>query len=119
MLLREMGTKNFQSAKATKPSARVVETSNMKNSQIFKIKYIYRDIKRVYSEVSASGHLLIRGVSKSKFYQSVNYLHNLCFITPIKKKISIYYTKGPQILLSDGSIVSGELRKRLYGLEVC
>ena len=35
------------------------------------------------------------------------------------KKISIYYTKGPQILLSDGSIVSGKLRKRLYGLEVC
>ena len=39
MLLREMGTKNSQSFMDAKLSARVVETSNIKNSQIFKINY--------------------------------------------------------------------------------
>ncbi|WMT50190.1 MAG: hypothetical protein RE472_04265 [Thermoplasmatales archaeon] len=57
--------------------------------------------------------MLLRGVSKSTFFQSVNYLQNLGLITLIKKKIGRYYTMESQILLSDESIVSGELRKRL------
>ena len=72
-----------------------------------------RDTNKVYSEVSAPSHLLLRGVSKSTFFQSVNYLQNLGLITLIKKKIGRYYTMESQILLSDASIVSGELRKRL------
>ena len=72
-----------------------------------------QDTNRAYSEVSASSHLLLRGVSKSTFFQSVNYLQNLGLITLIKKKIGRYYTMESQILLSDASIVSGELRKRL------
>jgi len=51
--------------------------------------------------------------SKSTFFQSVNYLQNLGPITLIKKKIGRYYTMESQILLSDESIVSGELKKRL------
>ena len=72
-----------------------------------------QNTNRAYSEVSASGHLLARGVSKSTFFQSVNYLQNRGLITLIKKKIGRYYTMESQILLSDASIVSGELRKRL------
>ena len=72
-----------------------------------------QDTNRAYSEVSASSHLLLRGVSKSTFFQSVNYLQNLGLITLIKKEIGRYYTMESQILLSDASIVSGELRKRL------
>ena len=56
---------------------------------------------------------LFRSVSKSTFFQSVNYLQNLGIITLIKKKIGRYYIMESQILLSDESIVSGELRKRL------
>jgi cell division control protein 6 len=33
-----------------------------------------QDTNRAYSEVSASSHLLLRGASKSTFFQSVNYL---------------------------------------------
>ncbi len=72
-----------------------------------------QDPNMAYSEVSASSHLLLRGVSKSTFFQSVNYLQNLGLITLIEK-IGRYYTMESQILLSDASIVSGELRKRLY-----
>jgi len=43
----------------------------------------------------------------------VNYLQNLGLITLIKKRRGSYYTMESQILLSDESIVSGELRKRL------
>ena len=46
-----------------------------------------QDTNRAYFEVSASSHLLLRGVSKSTFFQSVNYLQNLGLITLIKKKI--------------------------------
>ena len=72
-----------------------------------------QDTNRAYSEVSASGNMLLRGVSKSTFFQSVNYLQNLGLITLIKKKIGRYYTMKSQILLYDMSIVLGELRKRL------
>ena len=72
-----------------------------------------QDTNRAYSEVSASSHLLLKGVSKSTFFQSVNYLQNLGLITLIKKKIGRYYIMESQILLSDESIVYGELRKRL------
>jgi cell division control protein 6 len=72
-----------------------------------------QDTNKAYSEVSASSHLLLRGVSKSTFFQSVNYLQNLGLITLIKKKIGRYYTMESQILLSDESIVSAELRKRV------
>lgn len=51
-----------------------------------------QDTNRAYSEVSASSNLLLRGVSKSTFFQSVNYLQNLGLITLIKKKIDRYYT---------------------------
>ena len=44
---------------------------------------------------------------------SVNYFQNLGLFTLIKKKIGRYYTMESQILLSDESIVSAELRKRL------
>ena len=72
-----------------------------------------QNTKRAYSEVTASNHLLLRGVSKSTFFQNVNYLQNLGLVTLIKKKIGRYYTMESQILLSDESIVTGELRKRL------
>ncbi len=52
-------------------------------------------------------------MSKSTFFQSINYLQNLDPIKLIKKKIDRYYTMESQILLSDESIVSAELRKRL------
>ena len=66
-----------------------------------------------YSEISASVHFLLRGVSSSTILQNVNYLQNLGLITLIKKKIGICYTMETQILLSDQSIVNAELRKRL------
>ena len=72
-----------------------------------------QDTNKAYSEVSASNQLLLRGVSKSTFFQSVNYLQNLGLVTLIKKKIGRYYTMESQILLSDESIVNAELRKRL------
>jgi len=46
-----------------------------------------QDTNRVHSEVSASNNILLRGVSKSTFFQSVNYQQNLGLITLIKKKI--------------------------------
>ena len=72
-----------------------------------------QDTNKAYSEVSASNHLLLQGVSKSTFFQSVNYLQNLGLVKLIKKKIGRYYTMESQILLSDASIVSGELKKKL------
>ena len=57
--------------------------------------------------------MLVKGMSKSTFFQSVNYLQNLGLITLIKKKVGRYYTVESQTLLSDESIVSVELRKRL------
>ena len=39
MLVREMDTKNPKSFMAAKLSARAVETSNMKNAQVFNISY--------------------------------------------------------------------------------
>ena len=72
-----------------------------------------QDTNKGYAEVSESNHLLLRGVSLSTFFQSVNYLQNLGLITLTKKKLGRYYTMESQILLSDASIVSGELRKRL------
>jgi cell division control protein 6 len=56
---------------------------------------------------------LLREVSKSTFFQGVNYLQNPGLITLIEKKIGRCYIMESQILLSDASIVSGELRKRL------
>ena len=48
-----------------------------------------QDTNRPYSEVSASNHLLLRGVSKSTFFQSVNYLLspqiNLFFHSPFSE----------------------------------
>ena len=72
-----------------------------------------QDTNKAYTEVSASNHRLLREVSEPTFFQSVNYLQNLGLITLIKKKIGRYYTMESQILLSDASIVSGELKKRL------
>ena len=66
-----------------------------------------------YSEISASVHFSLGGVRKSTIFQNVNYLQNLGPIILIKKKIGIYYTMGAKMLLSNASIVSGELRKRL------
>ncbi len=71
-----------------------------------------QDTNKAYTEVSSSNNMFVRGVSKSTFFQSVNYLQNLGLITLIKKKVGRYYTMESQILLSDTSIVSRELRKR-------
>ncbi len=68
---------------------------------------------KAYSEVSSSNNIFLREVSKSTFFRSVSYLQNIGLITLIKKKIGRYYTMESQILLSDATIVSGELRKRL------
>ena len=46
------------------------------------------------SEISASDHLLLRGVRKSTIFQNVNYLQNLVLVALIKKKIGIYYMMG-------------------------
>ncbi len=72
-----------------------------------------QDTNKAFTEVLASNHLLLRAVSQSAFFQSVNYLQNFGLITLIEKKIGKYHTVESQILLSDASIVSGELRKRL------
>ena len=72
-----------------------------------------QDTNKGYAEVSSGDNMLVKGMSKSTFFQSVNYLLNLELITLIKKKIGRYYTMESQILLSDESIVSVELRKRL------
>ena len=66
-----------------------------------------QDTNKAYSEASASNHLFLIGVSKSTFFQSVNYLENHGLVTHIKKKIGRYYTMESQILLSDESIVTG------------
>ncbi len=73
----------------------------------------YHDTSRAYVEVSAPNNLLLRGVGKSTLFQSINYLQNLGLAMPIKKKINRYYTMELQKLLSNESIVSAELRKRL------
>ncbi len=72
-----------------------------------------QDTNKAYSEVTNINSFLVKGMSKSTFFQSVNYLQNLGLITLIKKKIGRYYTMESQILLSDASIVSIELKKRL------
>ena len=72
-----------------------------------------QDTNKGYAEVSSGDNMLVKGMSKSTFFQSVNYLLNLELITLIKKKIGRYYTMESQILLSDESIVSVELRKRV------
>ncbi len=72
-----------------------------------------QDTNKAYAEVSSNDNIFLKGMSKSTFFQSVNYLQNLGLITLIKKKIGRYYTMESQILLSDESIVSVELRKRL------
>ena len=66
-----------------------------------------QDTNKAYSEASAFNHLFLMGVSKSTFFQSVNYLENHGLVTHIKKKIGRYYTMESQILLSDESIVTG------------
>ena len=63
-----------------------------------------QDTNKAYTEVSASNHLLLRGVSKSTFFQSVNYLQNLGLVTLIKKKIGRYYTMEQTLRMSDGTI---------------
>ncbi len=50
-----------------------------------------QDTNRAYSEANPSSNMLLRGVSKSTLFQSVNYLLNLGLITLIKKKIGKYY----------------------------
>jgi cell division control protein 6 len=72
-----------------------------------------QDSNKAYAEVSCSDNIFLKGMSKSTFFRTVNYLQNLGLITLIKKKIGRYYTMESQILLSDESIVSVELRKRL------
>ncbi|MGP6293836.1 hypothetical protein [Caldiplasma sukawensis] len=72
-----------------------------------------QDTNKAYAEVSNKNNILLKGMSKSTFFQSVNYLQNFGLITLIKKKIGRYYTMESQILLSNESIVSSELRKRL------
>ena len=63
-----------------------------------------QDTNKAYTEVSASNHLLLRGVSKSTFFQSVNYLQNLGLVTLIKKKIGRYYTMEQTLRMSDVTI---------------
>ena len=72
-----------------------------------------QDTNKAYAEVTNVNSFLVKGMSKSTFFQSVNYLQNLGLVTLIKKKIGRYYTMESQILLSDASIVSVELKKRL------
>lgn len=71
------------------------------------------DTNRAYEEVSRIDYFIVKGLSKSTFFQSVNYLQNLGLINLIKKRSGRYYTMESQILLSDPSIVSGELKKRI------
>ena len=72
-----------------------------------------QDSNKAYAEVSCSDNIFLKGMSKSTFFRTVNYLQNLGLITLIKKKVGRYYTVESQTLLSDESIVSVELRKRL------
>jgi len=72
-----------------------------------------QDTNRAYAEISDSNNPILKGMSKSTFFQIANYLQNLGLITLIKKKISRYYTKESQILLSEESIVNGEIKKKL------
>ncbi len=72
-----------------------------------------QDTNKAYMEVYESDNMTVKGMSKSTFFQSANYLQNLGLITLIKKKIGRYYTMEAQNLLSDVSIVSGELKKRI------
>ena len=65
-----------------------------------------QETNKAYSEVSSSNNTYLRGVSKSTFFQSVNYLQNLGLVTLIKKNIGRYYTMASQILLSDETIVN-------------
>ncbi|SIM83686.1 Cdc6/Cdc18 family protein [Cuniculiplasma divulgatum] len=58
-----------------------------------------QDTNKAYSEVTNINNFLVKGMSKSTFFQSVNYLQNLGLVTLIKKKIGRYYTMESQILL--------------------
>ncbi len=68
-----------------------------------------------YYEVSSSNNIFAKEMSKSTFFQSVNYWENLGLITLIKKKIGRYYRMKSQNLLSDASIISVELKKKIVG----
>ncbi len=72
-----------------------------------------QDTNKAYAEVSNNDNIVLKGMLKSTFFQSVNYLQNLGLIILIKKKIGRYYAVESQTLLSDGSLVSAELRKKL------
>jgi len=72
-----------------------------------------QDTNRAYAERYDSNNPILKGMSKSTFFQSVNYLQNLGLITLIKKKIGRYYTMESQILLYDNSIVNREIKKRV------
>ena len=72
-----------------------------------------QDTNKAHSEVTTINNFPVKGMSKSTLFQSVNYLQNLGLVTPIKRKIGRCYTMESQILLSDASIVSGELKKRV------
>ncbi|WP_443339979.1 hypothetical protein [Cuniculiplasma thermophilum] len=50
-----------------------------------------QDTNRAYAEVFNNDNILLKGMSKSTFFQSVNYLQNLGLITLIKKNIYKYY----------------------------
>ena len=54
-----------------------------------------------------------RSMSKSTFFQSVNYLQNIGLTTLIKKNIGGYYTMESQNLLFNALIVSIKLKKRV------
>ncbi|MCL4328887.1 MAG: hypothetical protein M1410_04825 [Candidatus Thermoplasmatota archaeon] len=45
-----------------------------------------QDTNKAYSEVSSSNNMFLRGVSKSTFFQSVNYLQNLGLVHTDKEK---------------------------------
>ncbi len=110
---------NDESVKTSLNQAKVeVECEPLKNPEDWDLLIVAALVKNQntnteYSDISASVNLLLRGVSRSTILQNVNYLQNLGLFILIKKKIGRYYTMESQILLSDASIVSGELRKRL------
>ena len=72
-----------------------------------------QDTNKAYARSLGIQSFATARMSKSTFFQTVNYLQSLGLITLIKKKIGRYFTMESQILLSDESIVSGELRERL------
>ena len=72
------------------------------------------NLKFNVEKFNSNNNILINILNKSTLFQSVNYLQNLGLITLIKKKIGRYYTIESQILLSYESILSAELRKRLW-----